>query len=132
MSNSNRKYKKESCRSLLGFVRCLSGEQVQVDLYGGLMLVGRLIDIDNNYNVHLSSVTVSRPLKNIISFERLCVRYKNLRFIRVPDRTDVIETIRRDLREMNPKPSEIVGGGQKKRIDKREYGNLPILRPETN
>ena len=46
MSNFNRQYKKESCRTLLGFLRCLSGQRVQIDLYAGMMLVGTLVDID--------------------------------------------------------------------------------------
>ena len=133
MSNWNRKYKKESCRTLLGFLRCLSGEEIQVDLYGGTMLIGKLVDIDVNHQLHLSSVTMSSPLNKFVTFQRLCIRYKNVRFIRVPDRIDVIETIRQDLRQMNPKASEIVGGGQKKRTIRkgREYEkNLPVLRAE--
>lgn len=133
MSNLNRKYKKESCRTLLGFLRCLVGQRIQVDIYGGIMLVGTLIDIDVNHNVQLSNVTMSRPVERPIAFNRLCIRYTNVRYVRIPDEIDVIETIRQDIRRMNPKPNEIVGGGQKKmRIKKgREYEkNLPPLRPD--
>ena len=134
MSNFNRQYKKESCRTLLGFLRCLSGQRIQIDLYAGMMLVGTLVDIDVNRNVHLLHVTVSRPKTNLLSFHRLCIRYTNVRYIRIPDETDVMETIRQDLRQMNPKPNEIVGGGQKKRYVRKghEYEkNLPPLRPDT-
>lgn len=133
MSNLNRKYKKESCRTLLGFLRCLVGQKVQLDLYGGLMLVGVLAEIDVNHNIQLSQVTLSRPVEKCIAFHRLYIRYSNVRYVRVPDEVDVIETIRRDLRQMNPKPNEIVGGGQKKwQVKKgREYErNLPPLRPD--
>ena len=133
MSNLNRKYKKESCRTLLGFLRCLIGQKVQVDLYGGVMIIGVLLDLDVNHNIQLSQVTLSRPLERSLAFHRLYIRYVNVRYIRIPDEIDVMETIRQDLRQMNPKPSEIVGGGQKKRYVKkgREYErNLPPLRPD--
>jgi small nuclear ribonucleoprotein (snRNP)-like protein len=133
MSRLNRQYKKESCRTLLGFLRCLVGQKTQIDLYGGIMLVGTLTDIDLNHNIHLSHVTMSRPIERLISFNRLCIRYTNVRYVRIPDEIDVLETIRQDLRQMNPKPNEIVGGGQKKMYVKkgREYEkNLPPLRPD--
>ena len=135
MSNINRKYKKESCRTLLGFLRCLVGQQVQIDLYGGIMLVGLLLDMDANYNLQLSQVTMSRPMTKPIAFHRLYIRYSNVRYLRIPDEVNVIETIRQDLRQMNPKPNEIVGGGQKKKVVRkgREYErNLPPLRPENS
>jgi small nuclear ribonucleoprotein (snRNP)-like protein len=115
MSNFSRKYKKESCRTLVGFIRCLTGEIVQVDLYGGVMLVGNLIDLDAQDNLHLSSVTIARPLAELLSVDRLCLRFGNVRCIRIPDQIDVMATIRGDLRRLNPKASDIVGGGQKKR-----------------
>jgi small nuclear ribonucleoprotein (snRNP)-like protein len=133
MSNLNRKYKKESCRTLLGFLRCLVGQKVQIDLYSGIMIVGTLTDIDVNHNIQLTQVTISRPIEKSVSFNRLFIRYKNVRYIRIPDEIDVIETIRQDLKQMNPKPNEIVGGGQKKMYVKKgkEYEkNLPPLRPE--
>ena len=133
MSNLNRKYKKESCRTLLGFLRCLVGQKVQLDLHGGIMLVGVLVDIDVNHNIQLSQVTMSRPLANSVAFHRLYIRFTTVRYIRIPEEIDIMETIRRDLRQMNPKPSEIIGGGQKKMYVKkgREYErNLPPLRPE--
>jgi small nuclear ribonucleoprotein (snRNP)-like protein len=133
MSNINRKYKKESCRTLIGFLRCLVGQKIQIDIYGGIMLVGLLNDIDVNHNIQLSQVTMSRPIEKSISFNRLYIRYRNVRYIRIPDEIDIMETIRQDLRQMNPKASEIVGGGQKKMYVKKgkEYErNLPPLRPE--
>lgn len=133
MSNLNRQYKKESCRTLLGFLRCLVGQKTQIDLYGGIMLVGTLMNIDVNHNIQLSQVTMSRPIQKPISFNRLYIRYTNVRYIRVPDEINVIETIRQDLRQMNPKPNEIVGGGQKKmhvRKGKEYEKNLPPLRPD--
>ena len=98
------------------------------------MVVGTLIDIDVNRNVHLLDVTVTRPLTPLISFKRVCLRYTNVRYVRVPDEIDVMETIRQDIRQMNPKPSDIVGGGQKKKISRQRdrEQNLPPLRPETN
>ena len=135
MSNLSRKYKKESCRTLLGFLRCLAGQKIQIDLYGGVMVVGTLVDIDVHHNIQLLHVTMCRPIERPISFYRLCLRYTTVRYIRVPDNVDVIETIRQDLKQMNPKPSEIVGGGQKKmRIKKgKEYENsLPPLRPDND
>jgi small nuclear ribonucleoprotein (snRNP)-like protein len=133
MSNLNRKYKKESCRTLIGFLRCLIGQTIQIDLYGGLMLVGNLIDLDINHNIQLSQVTMSRPIEKSLSFNRLYVRYTNVRYIRIPDEINIIETIRQDLKQMNPNPKDIIGGGQKKMYVKkgREYErNLPPLRPE--
>jgi small nuclear ribonucleoprotein (snRNP)-like protein len=133
MSNINRKYKKESCRTLIGFLRCLVGQKIQIDIYGGIMIVGLLIDIDVNHNIQLSQVTMSRPIEKLISFHRLCIRYKNVRYIRIPDEINIVETIRQDLKQMNPKANEIVGGGQKKMYVKKgkEYErNLPPLRPE--
>lgn len=134
MSNLNRKYKKESCRTLLGFLRCLKDQTIQLDLYAGVMIVGTLNDIDVHHNVHLSQVTLIRPLIKPIAFHRLCIRYGNVRFIRCPDQIDVLQTIEQDLNAMNPKPKDIVGGGQKKRFVKKghEYEkNLPILRADT-
>jgi small nuclear ribonucleoprotein (snRNP)-like protein len=133
MSNINRKYKKESCRTLIGFLRCLVGQKIQLDLYGSIMLVGLLSDIDANHNIQLSQVTMSRPIEKSISFYRLYIRYRNVRYIRIPDEIDIMETIRQDLKQMNPKPNEIVGGGQKKMYVKKgnEYErNLPPLRSE--
>ena len=72
---------------------------------------------------------------DLMSFKRVCLRYTNVRYVRVPDEIDVLETIRQDIRQMNPKPSDIVGGGQKKRPSRRQRDheqNLPPLRPETN
>lgn len=134
MSNLNRKYKKESCRTLLGFLRCLTGQCIQLDLYAGMMLVGQLNAIDVHHNIHLSQVTLVRPLSKPIAFHRLCIRYGIVRFIRLPDQIDVLRTIEQDLKAMNPKPKDIVGGGQKKRQVKKghEYEkNLPVLRPDT-
>jgi small nuclear ribonucleoprotein (snRNP)-like protein len=133
MSTLNRKYKKESCRTLIGFLRCLVGQKTQIDIYGGIMLVGILVDIDVNRNIQLTQVTMSRPMNKSIAFHRLYIRYTTVRYIRIPDEIDVMETIRQDLRRMNPKPNEIIGGGQKKMHVKkgREYEkNLPPLRPD--
>lgn len=132
MSNLNRKYKKESCRTLIGFLRCLIGQQVQLDLYDGIMLVGKLIDMDVNHNIHLSQVTMSRPTEQLLAFQRLYIRYTNVRYVRIPDDIDIKQTIEQDLKRMNPKAKDIVGGGQKKRIVRKgqEYEkNLPVLRP---
>lgn len=132
MSNLNRKYKKDSCRTLIGFLRCLIGQQVQLDLYDGIMLVGKLIDMDVNHNLHLSQVTMSRPTQSLLAFQRLYIRYTNVRYVRIPDDIDIKQTIEQDLKRMNPKPKDIVGGGQKKRFIKKghEYEkNLPVLRP---
>lgn len=133
MSNLNRKYKKESCRTLIGFIRCLIGQRVQIDLHGGFMLVGLLNDFDINHNIELSQVTMSKPLEKSIAFNRLCIRYYNVRYIRIPDEINILQTIEQDLKRMNPKAKDIVGGGQKKMYVKKgkEYErNLPILRPE--
>jgi small nuclear ribonucleoprotein (snRNP)-like protein len=133
MSNINRKYKKESCRTLIGFIRCLIGQRIQIDMYGGIMVVGLLNDMDVNHNVQLSQVTMSRPIEKLISFNRLYVRYRNIRYVRIPDEINIMETIEQDLKRMNPRPKDIVGGGQKKMYVKkgREYErNLPPLRPE--
>ena len=133
MSNLNRKYKKESCRTLLGFLRCLKDQTIQLDLYAGAMIVGTLNEIDVHHNIHLSQVTLVRPLIKPVAFHRLCIRYGIVRFIRCPDQIDVLRTIEQDLNAMNPKPKEIVGGGQKKRQVKkgREYEkNLPVLRAD--
>jgi small nuclear ribonucleoprotein (snRNP)-like protein len=134
MANFNRKYKKESCRTLLGFLRCLTDQRIQVDLYSGLMLVGILNDIDVHRNIHLTHVTLSRPVHPSMALSRLCIRYTNVRYIRIPDEINIMETIRQDLKQMNPKPCDIVGGGQKKRYVKHdeEYPrNLPVLGPHT-
>ncbi|CAF1168298.1 unnamed protein product [Adineta steineri] len=129
----NRQYKKDSCRTLVGFLRCLVGQRTELDLYGGIMVVGTLLDIDVNHNIQLSQVTMSRPLNKSISFNRLYIRYTNVRYIRIPDEIDVMETIRQDIKRMNPKASDIIGGAQKKKHVKkgREYEkNLPPLRPD--
>jgi len=73
-------------------------------MYDGIMIVGKLLDIDIYRNIHLSHVTMIRPLQSSIAFARLCIRFVNVRYVRIPDQIDVLETIRRDLQQMNPKP----------------------------
>ena len=133
MSNLNRKYKKESCRTLIGFLRCLIGQKIQIDLYDGIMLVGLLVDMDVNHNIQLTQVTMSYPIQKLMTFHRLYIRYTNVRYVRIPDEIDIKQTIEQDLKRMNPNAKDIVGGGQKKMFVKKgkEYErNLPPLRPE--
>ncbi|CAF0736728.1 unnamed protein product [Didymodactylos carnosus] len=108
---------------------CHVGYSTQIDLHGSIMIYGTIIDIDQYRNIHLKNVTVARPLQTSISLCRLCVRFSTVRYVRIPDDIDVMETIKQDLKRHNPDRTKVIGGGQKKKIKQSDIQNREQLSP---